>query len=168
MTAQACGSSSEINAAVIGTLADWAPITMTTNASNTVDAAIAAVTPEQVGTAVPGYCGGYTPSTTTVAASLGLAVRKCGRTTNLTKGKVSGVNATVLISYDSGQARFVQQVVIKGSKGRFSAGGDSGSLIVTENGSNPVALLFAGGQTTTIGNPIGLVLDALGVEIDVP
>jgi hypothetical protein len=29
-----------------------------------------------------------------------------------------------------------------------------------------VALLFAGGQTTTIGNPIGAVLSALGVTID--
>ncbi len=41
----------------------------------------------------------------------------------------------------------------------FSAGGDSGSLIVTNDSNHqPVALLFAGSSTTTIGNPIGQVL----------
>jgi hypothetical protein len=42
----------------------------------------------------------------------------------------------------------------------FSAGGDSGSLIVTNDANchQPVALLFAGSSTTTIGNPIGEVL----------
>jgi hypothetical protein len=48
-------------------------------------------------------------------------------------------------------------VVINSST--FSAGGDSGSLIVTNDANhNPVALLFAGSSTTTIGNPIGQVL----------
>jgi hypothetical protein len=48
----------------------------------------------------------------------------------------------------------------------FSAGGDSGSLIVTNNAShNPVALLFAGSSSTTIGNPIGLVLSRLGTAL---
>jgi hypothetical protein len=44
----------------------------------------------------------------------------------------------------------------------FSAGGDSGSLIVSNNSCHqPVALLFAGSSTTTIGNPIGEVLTKL-------
>jgi hypothetical protein len=44
----------------------------------------------------------------------------------------------------------------------FSAGGDSGSLIVTNNSNkNPVALLFAGSSTTTIANPIKEVLSKL-------
>ena len=52
------------------------------------------------------------------------------------------------------------QVLINGSG--FSAGGDSGSLIVTDNTShNPVALLFAGSSTTTIANPIREVLTKL-------
>jgi hypothetical protein len=59
---------------------------------------------------------------------------------------------------------YTNQVVINSST--FSAGGDSGSLIVTNNAShNPVALLFAGSSTTTIGNPIGEVLTKLGTAL---
>lgn len=57
--------------------------------------------------------------------------------------------------------------MIVGTKGKFSRGGDSGSLIVTQNeNKNPVGLLFAGGGRWTIANPIGLVLDAFDVTID--
>ena len=53
-----------------------------------------------------------------------------------------------------------------GGGSTFSAGGDSGSLIVTNNGShNPVGLLFAGSSTTTIANPIGQVLQRLGTAL---
>jgi len=49
----------------------------------------------------------------------------------------------------------------------FSGGGDSGSLIVTDNGSlNPVGLLFAGSSTQTIVNRIDLVLSYFNVAID--
>ena len=61
----------------------------------------------------------------------------------------------MLIQYDTGVARFVGQVVVGGS---FSDSGDSGSLIMTEVGNHPVALLFAGSSSTTIGNPIDQVL----------
>ena len=50
--------------------------------------------------------------------------------------------------------------------GSFSAGGDSGSGIVTVGGLNPVALLFAGSSSYTITNPIDDVLSAFGVTID--
>ena len=71
----------------------------------------------------------------------------------------------------SGVARFVGQIVV--TPGSFSAGGDSGSLIVvngkgrdkTDN-NKPVALLFAGGLISTIGNPIDAVLTRFGVTID--
>ena len=61
-------------------------------------------------------------------------------------------------------ARFVDQIGI--SPGTFSAGGDSGSLIVTEDGNYPVGLLFAGSSTRTIANPIGFVLSRFNVAID--
>ena len=166
MTDQACGSQYEIETAVIGTLSDYVPIVFSRTANNTVDAAIALTSPDQVGTATPG--GGYgTPSSTIVQATLGQLVQKYGRTTNLTKGQVTGVNATVMIRYDKGQARFVKQVVIQGTNGSFSAGGDSGSLIVTDDGNkSPVSLLFAGSSSSTIGNPIGLVLSEFLVTIN--
>jgi hypothetical protein len=165
MTDQACGSPHERDTAVIGQLWDYEPIVFSRKANNTVDAAIARVSVNDVGTATPG--GGYgTPSLTTLPATLTLPVQKYGRTTGLTTGTVTGVNATVMIRYDKGQTRFIKQVIIQGSGGSFSAGGDSGSLIVTQSGNNPVALLFAGSSSTTIGNPINLVLGALGVTID--
>ena len=166
MTDQACGSPHERDTAVIGRLWDYRPIVFSRTANNEIDAAIAKTTVDQVGTDTPadGYGG---PSSTPVAASIGLEVQKYGRTTWLTTGAVTGVNATVIIKYDKGQARFVKQVVVQGDDGStFSAGGDSGSLIVTSIGNHPVALLFAGSSSTTIGNPIALVLGAFGVTVD--
>ena len=168
-----CGSQQQIDAAVIGNLWSYVPITISRNASNTVDAAIAKLAIQtEVTTAVPGSCGGYSPATSLVGPATGLLVKKCGRTTGLTTGSVTAINANVIISYDTGQARFTGQVVVTGTnKSAFSDGGDSGSLIVMNtpndpaNNNKPVALLFAGSPSTTIGNPIGLVLGALGVTI---
>jgi hypothetical protein len=148
----------------IGRLGSYVPISYSGN--NTVDAAIAPTTTLNVGkgTVTSGY---GVPNSVTTAATLNMAVQKCGRTTGCTKGTVTAVNATINVQYSDGVARFVNQVVITGRRGAFSRSGDSGSLIVTDNASaNPVALLFAGGQTTTIGNPIGAVLSALNVTID--
>jgi hypothetical protein len=148
----------------IGDLAQFVPISFSGN--NTVDAAIASTTTGNVGTAT--FSGGYgEPNSTTANAALSMAVQKCGRTTSCNKGTVSSVNATINVQYSGGVARFVNQVVISGKRGPFSKAGDSGSLIVTDNSSaNPVALLFAGSNTVTIGNPINAVLSSLGVQID--
>ena len=62
------------------------------------------------------------------------------------------------------EARFVNQISV--SNPSFSAPGDSGSLIVTQGGNQPVALLFAGDGQLTIGNPIIPVLQRFGVTID--
>lgn len=166
MNAQACGSQHEIDTAVVGNLWSYVPIVISRNAENKVDAAIALVSKEQVGTATP--VGGYgAPSSITVDATVGLPVQKYGRTTGLTTGTVTGINATVIVRYDTGRARFIEQVVITGSAGSFSDGGDSGSLIVTQSGNHPVALLFAGSSSTTIGNPIADVLASFGVPLTV-
>ncbi len=111
------------------------------------------------------------PSSTVVNPSVGLGVAKSGRTTGFTTGTVSSINTSVSVQYtkECGGGRkftvsYTNQVVINSST--FSAGGDSGSLIVTNNAShNPVALLFAGSSSTTIGNPIGQVLTRLGTAL---
>lgn len=165
MTAQACGSSGEIDAAEVGNLWDYASIVISRTASNFIDAAIAKLS-VGVSNVTP---DGWTPSSTPTDAVLtapAQAVKKHGRTTGLTQGTVNAINATVLIRYDKGTARFVNQIVVKGNNGiAFSMGGDSGSLIVTSDGNHPVALLFAGSSTSTIGNPIGAVLTYFGVTI---
>src|SRR5215467_179205 len=104
------------------------------------------------------------PSSMVKAAAVGLAVAKSGRTTGFTTGTISSINTSVRVQYQRscGQGKkfvvsYTNQVVINSST--FSAGGDSGSLIVTNDSNHqPVALLFAGSSTTTIGNPIGEVL----------
>jgi hypothetical protein len=111
------------------------------------------------------------PSSTVVNPSVGLGVAKSGRTTGFTTGTIASINTSVSVQYTKdcgGGKKFVvsytNQVVINSTT--FSAGGDSGSLIVTNNAShNPVALLFAGSSSTTIGNPVGEVLTKLGTAL---
>jgi hypothetical protein len=153
----------------IGTLYDYYEITFGSGSSNTMDAAIALVNDADVtGSTLPGGYG--SPSSQVVDASVGQSVQKCGRTTECTVGTVEEINATVTVCFAgfpfcTKSATFVNQFTI--TPGDFSAGGDSGSLIVTnDNNKNPVGLLFAGSSTRTIANPIGVVLDHFGVTID--
>ncbi|MHC4337643.1 MAG: Nal1-like putative serine protease, partial [Planctomycetota bacterium] len=147
---------------VIGTLADYEPIDFA-GGNNTVDAAIALTSTADVNNATPS--NGYgKPKSVPVAAIVGQAVQKYGRTTGLTKGNIYLVNATVDVGYDSGIARFVNQIII--TPGSFSGSGDSGSLVVTDPDRSPIGLLFAGSSTHTVANPIGPVLTRFGVTID--
>lgn len=150
----------------IGTLYDFEPIDFS-GGDNTIDAAIALSSTSLLGNATPS--DGYgTPRSTIRQATVRLRVMKYGRTTGQTNGRVAAINATVNVGYDSGVARFVHQLIIV--PGTFSAGGDSGSLIVTRGGRRnarrPVGLLFAGSPVITVANPIGAVLNRFGVGID--
>ncbi len=140
---------------------------------NYVDAAIAEVVPDAVDKAGTILAIGQV-SSQPLADSVGLAVCKSGRTTRYTTGAINDVDVTVNVGYSmkcggrsSSTATFADQMVIQGSTETptFSAGGDSGSLIVDLNGKHPVGLLFAGNSTQTIANPIGRVLSGLGVAM---
>jgi PKD repeat protein len=160
------------SADAIGTLADFQPISFSGN--NTMDAAIASVSSSDLDGATPLDEGYGAPNTVTKPASLGMLVQKYGRTTGHTQGQVAEINVTVDVCYVCANpvctrcaesARFVDQIGI--SDGAFSAGGDSGSLIVSNDDSkNPVGLLFAGGSNRTFANPIQPVLNRFGVTID--
>lgn len=156
----------------IGTLDDFKEI-LFDGSPNIIDAAIALSSTGLLDNATPS--DGYgTPKSTTIQSDLDLInkpVKKYGRTTGLTKGKVYAIGATVNVGYNEGTALFVNQIVI--SPGSFSAGGDSGSLVVIDGKNRykaddrkPVGLLFAGSILYTIANPIDAVLEAFGVEID--
>ncbi|MFH1718116.1 MAG: fibronectin type III domain-containing protein [Planctomycetota bacterium] len=149
----------------IGTLTAFEPIVWYPWGLNTIDAAIAVSNENLLGNATPSDGYGQ-PNKTTVQAQLYMNVQKYGRTTGLTKGQITGVNGAFLVQYSSHFAIFTGQILIESAG--FSAGGDSGSLIVTDdNACNPVGLLFAGSSTTTIANPIDAVLDAFpGLSID--
>lgn len=103
----------------------------------------------------------------------GTIVRKVGRTTGETTGKVTAFELdNVVVEYDIGNVRFDNQVEIEGTGTKaFSDGGDSGSLIFDQQNLG-VALLFAGGDSggtngmgLTYANPIKAVLDALKVDL---
>lgn len=152
---------------VIGTLAAFEPIDFSTTASNTIDAAIAISTAGDLGNSTP--TDGYgTPNSTTATAAIGMAVQKYGRTTSLTSGTVTLLNVAVTVTYSSGTAQFVNQIIVQ-TKSPFIKAGDSGSLMVT-NDTNcyPVGLLFAGNNSGNyaIANPIDLVLSAFNVTVD--
>jgi len=166
----------------IGTLAAFNTIDFSGGA-NTIDAAIARSSTTNLDNATPADDGYGAPNAAIFGdangdgafddetALLGLNVQKYGRTTKLTHGQITGINATVTVCYEVffgfciKSAQFVDQLVIE--PGTFSGGGDSGSLIVTDDGSkNPVALLFAGSSAQTIANRIDLVLNRFGVHVD--
>lgn len=97
--------------------------------------------------------------------SLGLLVRKSGRTTGLTEGVVRVVNFDVFsVQYDQGLVRVDDVIVIEGIAGPFSKPGDSGSAIVDPQG-RVVALLFAGSDVVTFAIPIHRILRRLKVHI---
>jgi hypothetical protein len=97
--------------------------------------------------------------------NLGEEVVKVGRTTEFTSGYVDVVGASVTVNYGGGkQAVFDDQVIIKAHTGSFSAGGDSGSVIVTED-NYLGSLLFAGSASVTICNKISSVVSLLGIRL---
>ncbi len=135
-----------------------------------VDAAVAQLRPGQMDSS--GFIEDIgVPGNTIALPTVGLSVAKSGRTTGFTTGTVSSVNTSVNVQYqrECGGGKkftvsFTNQIVI--GPGTFSAGGDSGSLIVTNNSAhNPVGLLFAGSSSVTIANPIGTVLTRLGAAL---
>jgi hypothetical protein len=112
-----------------------------------------------------------TLSSQTVAASINKAVKKSGRTTALTRSKISGLNATVSVAYENECAggtgftkTFTGQIVIANRGSSFLNSGDSGSLMVEDVTTKPraVGLLYAGSSTSAIANPINEVLAFLG------
>ena len=108
------------------------------------------------------------PSATIGTPSLSEAVSKSGRTTGLTCSTIQSLNLTILVNYDAScgaaspafTAYFTNQVTISG--GAFSAGGDSGSLVVDTGTSRAVGLLYGGNSTSTVANPIQDVITAFG------
>ncbi len=151
----------------IGTLSDfYYEIDFSTSAYNTIDAAIAVSTTAELGNATPSDGYGL-PKSATVSAMVTENVQKYGRTTSLTKGTITAINATLNIGYSSGLARFVDQIIVQSNK-PFIKAGDSGSLLVTDPELNPVGLLFAGNRSgkLAVANRIDLVLTEFGVTID--
>ena len=108
---------------VIGRLARFVPIRFD-GSCNYVDAAVAEVPFHVIDRDV--YWNGY-PATAAKAATVGMLLKKTGRTTNFTTGRVTAVAATVNVNYGAGKvAKFCNQIITT----NMSAGGDSGSMVL--------------------------------------
>jgi hypothetical protein len=174
----------------IGTLSDYQPI-LFNGGNNTIDAAIALSSTSQLNNATPitdqNQEAGYGVPSSEIFGDgngdgffddkndlLGLYVQKFGRTSGMTHGQVSDINVTVDVCYEPfwfwclTWGTFVDQIGINSvDPTPFSEGGDSGSLIVSDDENKQlVGLLFAGSDTKTLVNRIDLVLDRFNVTVD--
>jgi len=163
-TIPACSKNGTFN---VANLSQFVSLKFGGTLNNIVDAAIAKTISGKVSSTGQILDIG-TVSTATAVPALNMNVKKSGRTTGVTSGKITSVNVTVNVggygSCGSGTnvAKFVGQFFV--TPGSFSAGGDSGSLIVktvSTGRPNPVGLLFAGSTSVTVGSPINAVLSAL-------
>ncbi|WP_432494915.1 hypothetical protein [Kineococcus gypseus] len=156
----------------VGRLARAVPLDA--GGGNAVDAALALLE-DVAGPDGPGYRPLYPVGRLAgwAEADDEVEVEKVGRTTGLTRGRVSAIELDdVAVEYPVGVVRFDGQFEVTGAGGAFSAGGDSGSLVYRPDTREAVGLLFAGserggadGTGLTFCNPIGLVLDALGATL---
>ena len=95
------------------------------------------------------------------SGSLGLAIKKSGRTTGLTTGEITQVDVSANVQYGPGRlARFTDQLMA----GPMSQGGDSGSAVLDSN-NRLVGLLFAGSENSTIINRIEHVFSELRLTL---
>jgi hypothetical protein len=148
---------------VVARLADFEPVVYDARTPNRFDAAIAELTEGETNCATLAPFYGL-PSSDPAAPSPDAAILKVGRTTELTRGRIKAIDVKVKITFPAGTALFVGQILT--TKG-FGAFGDSGSLIVTDDGAfHPVAIVIGGGSNgTAIASPIGPILERFGATI---
>jgi hypothetical protein len=99
------------------------------------------------------------------SVAVGRPVAKSGRSTGLTCSTIEATNISTSVDYTVNcdgtgtkfTANYTNQIGVIG--GDFSGEGDSGSLIVTQDTASPLALLYAGSDTDTVGNPVADVLN---------
>ncbi|GJE52536.1 hypothetical protein GOFOIKOB_5609 [Methylobacterium tardum] len=115
--------------------------------------------------------GTYDTPAQIMVPTAGVRVMKVGRTTGLTRGTVRGVqSAPVPIPYNADRFKALVYIggglAIVGDGGQqFSQPGDSGSLVVTEDGQFAVGLIAAGSSSFSICLPLEPTLNELGVSL---
>jgi hypothetical protein len=145
----------------IATLSDFVHISFNYG-TNKVDAALA----------FPGYPYSHLVSqnildlgvpTGFASAKLGDEVIKSGRTTGITRDYILITDATIRVHYSEGKtAVFENQLITR----KMSEGGDSGSVVLTDDGTRRVCgLLFAGSDIITVINRIEDVTGALNITL---
>ncbi len=152
---------------LVGKLADFIQFKLGGEFVNRVDCAIAAPLESRMGdikTAIKvlGLPKGV------IKAKRGMKITKFGRTSGRTSGEVLDVNFRTTLTYQGvGVVGFIDQVLCT----RYTEPGDSGSLVIDKASGRAVGLHFSGSAAvgessgSSIFNPIGAVLSALGVKL---
>jgi hypothetical protein len=122
----------------IGTLTRW-------QTDATVDAAIA-----RIDTGALGAINGLPAPPAVGQAQIGMRVRKSGRTTGVTYGEVIDDDLNINVG---GRMHTGQILIDGGIGGYWSAGGDSGSLVISD-GNVAVGLHFAGSNPAPGVSPV--------------
>jgi len=144
----------------IGELEDFEPIKFTTGSKkyyNVMDAAIASPLRESV---IDYSILGLPYPSGIKKPAVGMKVMKSGRTTGVTNNVITGISATVAVNYGENRLAYFNDQIMAGN---MSAGGDSGSLVMSEDG-YAIGLLFAGSNRTTIMNPIEPVMQRFKIQ----
>jgi hypothetical protein len=131
-----------------GALTAFTPFVVGNSFTNKADAALASIDPGLIGSIVPGILGASSPLKV-ATPQRGMRVIKRGRTTGDTESIVRDTDFRIMIGYPG--------VGIVG----YTAGGDSGSIVVDKASGAIVGLHFAGSPTTSVFTPIRTVMDAL-------
>jgi hypothetical protein len=100
-------------------------------------------------------------------AKVGDEVLLLGRTSPLSRGRVTGMGVTLRIRFGSKGLREAvchNLIAIQGVDGAFSRAGDSGGPVLTRDG-RLIGLLHAGSQETGYAVPIKPILADFGVEL---
>ena len=139
-------------ASLIGKLERWIPL----EDGITVDAAVATTSVGILNVIedIPKITGIASPE-------VGMKIKKSGRTTGYTEGRILSTDSIIDVGYTDGKVRFIDQFITT----NMSAGGDSGSICVTEDG-KVVGLLFAGSSSVTVFNNINNVINELGIRFE--
>jgi hypothetical protein len=154
----------------IGWLSDW--VELDRRGVNLVDAALArledgiAADPHRL----EGYpdLAGSVPSAWYASGAEEALLAKLGRTTQNTEGRIKTLSLTQTITYEGfGDCVFDQLIEITGTEGRFSEGGDSGSLVfkVDAHASQGVAMIVAGSSTASYAVRLDTVLTRLSANL---
>lgn len=142
----------------IGQLKDYVPLQKNNNYQ---DSAICRLDDEDIADlqiAEVGYINDFN-----LKPKVNQRIKKVGRTTGKTTGKIIAVNATVRVYYDNGVREFEDQIIAD----NLSRGGDSGSLLLDES-NNVLGLLFAGSTSMTVYNKICYIKDRYELSIIKP
>jgi hypothetical protein len=151
----------------VGELDDYIPINFEPGSANYADAAVASIdagTAASPGGQFDGEGGYWIEGWATV--SDGDIVRKSGRETGVTTGRIIDTTASIWVRYGDQSAYFTDQILLAQENWSFAARGDSGSAV--DKDGRFVGLVFAGSDTLVVVSKAEHIIAGLGIAVEPP